>query len=85
MVKKTVNFKYTCSFQVKILPNLLCVLIYPLTKCLVEDGFKDCKKISVTGLTVKEVTISKVAFFVNDALRQIYFVGIYEIFNITKS
>ena len=30
----------TCDFQKKMLPNLTCVLIYALTKCVL-DGFKD--------------------------------------------
>ena len=29
------------SFQKKMLSNLPCVLIYSLTKCVLEDGFKD--------------------------------------------
>ena len=28
----------TCSFQIKMLSNLTCVLIYSLTKCVLEDG-----------------------------------------------
>ena len=31
----------TCSFQKKMLSNLTWVLIYALTKCVLEDGFKD--------------------------------------------
>ena len=31
----------TCSFQKKMLSNLTCVLIYLLTECIFEDGFKD--------------------------------------------
>ena len=31
----------TCSFQKKMLPNLTCVLIDSLTKCVYEDSFKD--------------------------------------------
>ena len=30
-----------CSFQKKMLPNLICVLIFLLTKCILEDGFED--------------------------------------------
>ena len=30
-----------CSFQKKMLSNLTCVLIYSLTKYVLEDGFKD--------------------------------------------
>ena len=36
-----VKFKYTCSFQRKMLPNLKCVLICSSTKFAHEDGFKD--------------------------------------------
>ena len=35
-----VNFKDICSFQ-KMLPNLMCVPIYSLTKFVYADGFKD--------------------------------------------
>ena len=31
----------TCIFQKKMLSNLTCVLIYTLTKCVLDDGFKD--------------------------------------------
>ena len=31
----------TCSFQKKMLSNSTCALIYSLTKCVLEDGFKD--------------------------------------------
>ena len=31
----------TCSFQQKMLSNLPCVLIFSLTKFVLEDGFKD--------------------------------------------
>ena len=31
------NFKYTYSLQ----KNLTCVLIYSLTKCVLQEGFKD--------------------------------------------
>ena len=33
-----VNFKYTCSFQRKVLPNLTCPVIYSLAKCVLEGG-----------------------------------------------
>ena len=37
-----VNFKYRCSFKKKMLCNLISVLIYSLTKCiLAENCFKD--------------------------------------------
>ena len=32
----------TCSFQKKMLSNLPCVLIYSLTKGVLEDSFKFC-------------------------------------------
>ena len=39
------KFVYTCSFQKKTLFNLTYVLIYPSTKCVLEDGFTDsCSK-----------------------------------------
>ena len=59
----------TCSFQNNMLSNLTCVLIYSLTKCVLEDGFKDscvlkfcktCKNISMTEFIVKEVTLFRV-------------------------
>ena len=39
----------------------------------------------MTEFTVKEVTVCRVASFLNEALRQIYNLEIYEIFNITSS
>ena len=33
-----VNFKYTCNFQRKMLPNLTCPIIYSMTKCVLEGG-----------------------------------------------
>ena len=33
-----------CSLQKKMLSNLTCVLIYSLTKCVFEDGFKDIER-----------------------------------------
>ena len=30
----------TCSFQKKMLSNLMSVVIYSLTKCVLEDGLK---------------------------------------------
>ena len=38
----------------------------------------------MTEVTVKEVTVFKMATFLDEALLQICFLGIYEIFNITK-
>ena len=35
-----VNFKNTCMFQRKMLPNLTCVFNYILTKCVLEDVLK---------------------------------------------
>ena len=43
------------------------------------------KKIFVTEFTVREVTVCKVAVFLKEVSRQIYFLGIYEIFSITNS
>ena len=39
----------------------------------------------MTEFTVKEVTVCRVESFLNEALRQIYNLEIYEIFNITSS
>ena len=39
----------------------------------------------ITEFTVKEVTVLRVATFLNEALLQIHFFAIYEIFNITSS
>ena len=36
----------TCSFQKKMLPNLICVLIYSLTKCVLEDGSENFRKLA---------------------------------------
>ena len=65
------------------LPNLTCVLICSLKKCVLEDGFKDsCSKNFVTfaekypcitGFTVKEVTVSRAAISLKEALNQIDF------------
>ena len=54
----------TCSFQKKMLPDLTCVLIYSLTKCALEDDSeicKTCRNISMTEVTVKEVTVFRFA------------------------
>ena len=34
---------------------------------------------------IKKITVCRVAIFLNEAVRQTYFLGIYEIFNITNS
>ena len=39
----------------------------------------------MTEFTVKEVTVCGILSFLNEALRQIYNLGIYKIFNITSS
>ena len=80
------------------LSNFTCVLIYSLTKCALEDGFKDScvlkilqnlRNTSMTKFTVKDVTVFRVATFLTkytakyNFIRNIY--GIYEIFDITKS
>ena len=75
------------------LPNLICVLIYSLTKCCVlERCFIDtcsicsiCRKISVTEFNAKKVSVCRVTIFSNEVLRQIYFLGIYEIFNVINA
>ena len=61
--------------------------------CALEDVLKTpvlktlqyLQKISVTEFNVKEVTVFRVAIISNQVLRQIYFQGIYEIFNINNS
>ena len=52
-----VNFKNTCSFQRKMLPNLTCVLNHLLTKCVPEDVLKTavlkiCRKLYVRKFTI---------------------------------
>ena len=56
----------------KMLPNLSCVLVNSLTKCVLKEAFKDncykniamfAEKISVTEFTVKEITVCRVAVF----------------------
>ena len=42
------------------------------------------EKISMIEFTVKEVTVFSVATFLNEALRQICLLEIYEIFNLTN-
>ena len=37
----------TCSFRKKMLSNLTCVLIYSLTKYVLEDGFKDSSVLKI--------------------------------------
>ena len=39
--KENILILNKCSFQ-KMLSNITCVLIYSLTNCVLEDGFKDC-------------------------------------------
>ena len=43
------------------------------------------RKLSVTEFTVKKVTVCRVEIFLKEALRQIDFLAIYEIFNTIKS
>ena len=40
-IKKILLILNICSFQKKMLSNLTYLLIYSLTKCIFEDGFKD--------------------------------------------
>ena len=68
------------------LPNLTSVVIYSSRKCALEDVLKTpVLKISVTEFNVKEVPVCRVAIFSNEVLPQIYFLGMYEIFNINNS
>ena len=53
-------------------------------KTFILETFHICRKLSVMEFTVKVVTVRTVANLLNQALRQIYFLGIYEIFNITN-
>ena len=53
--------------------NLKRVLIYSLTKCALEDGFKDSCVLSMTEFTVQEVTVCGVATFLNEVLHQTQF------------
>ena len=39
--KENISILNSCSFQIKILSNVTCILIYSLTKWVLEDGFKD--------------------------------------------
>ena len=74
------------------LPNVTRARICSLTKCIVEDVFKTAvlktlqylQKISATESTVNYVAVCRAAIFLNEVLRQIYFLGIYEIFNFTN-
>ena len=40
--KENMTILNTWNFQNKMLSNLTCVLIYSLTECVLEDGFKNC-------------------------------------------
>ena len=53
-------------------------------KTFILETFHICRKLSVMEFTVKVVTVCTVANLLNQALRQIYFLGIYEIFKITN-
>ena len=63
----------------KMLPNLSSVLVNSLTKCVLEEAFKDScykniamfgEKMSVTEFTVKEITVCRVAVFLKEDLHQ---------------
>ena len=43
------------------------------------------KKVSTTEITVRKVIVCRVAIFLREVIRQKYFLGIYEIFNMTNS
>ena len=62
------------------LSNLTCVLIYALTKCILEDGFKgscvlkllqNLQKISMMECTVMEVKGFRVATILKEVSHQI--------------
>ena len=55
-----------------------------LTIAVCRKFYKTCRNISRTEVTVKEVTVFRVTTFFNEALLQIYFLGICEIFTITN-
>ena len=90
--KNYVTFKYTCSFPRKILSHLTYVLIYSLTKYVIEDFLKKtfrklcniCRKISAMMFNVKEITAYS-RNCLNKVLHQTNLFGIYEIFNINNS
>ena len=72
------------------LPNLTCVLIYLLTKCIPGDDFKDNFVILAENSPWRSLLLRKLQnvesqFFLNEVLRQIDFLEIYEIFNITST
>ena len=90
--KNYVTFKYTCSFPRKIMSHLTCVLIYSLTKYVIEDFLKKtfrklcniCRKKSAMMFNVKEITAYS-RNCLNKVLDQTNLFGIYEIFNINNS
>ena len=77
------------------LPNLTCVMIYSLAEWSVLEHVLTtpslwalcniCRKISMMEFNVKEVAVCRAAIFSNEVLHQIYFLGIYQIFNTNNS
>ena len=52
----------TSSFQ-NVLSDLTCILIYTLTKCVLEDGSENSVKLVETDFSFKELPIFRVATF----------------------
>ena len=51
----------------------------PINVCFKQAVFK-----RISEFTVREVTVYRVAIFLKEVIRQIYFLGIYEMFNNAK-
>ena len=85
--KKSMLILNTCSFQRKTSNLTYVLIIYSLilTTDVCRKFCKTCRNIFMTEFTVKKVAVFRVATFLNNALQQIYFLGIYKIFNITNS
>ena len=45
--KENMIISNRCSFQMKMLSSLTCVLIYSMAKCILEHGFKDTSVLKV--------------------------------------
>ena len=59
------------QFSKEVFSNITCVLIYSLTNCVLEDGFKTSRNMSMIEFTVKKATVFRVATILNKALCQI--------------
>ena len=49
------------QFSKEVFSNITCVLIYSLTNCVLEDGFKTSRNMSMIEFTVKKATVFRVA------------------------